>query len=83
MATLIELMLLDEEGFRRRLPDLARTHQLRSVDPQPAEESPADVFRDIDGVELDSLTQFERGYAARMARLGTVPLGLTLTGPAY
>lgn len=87
MATLrdalIELMLLDEEGFRRRLPDLARTHQLRSVDPQPAEESPADVLRDIDGVEPDSLTPFEQGYVARMARLGTVPLGLTLTGPAY
>lgn len=80
---LVETMLLSEEGFRRQLPDLVETHQLRSVDPEPADESPADILRDLDGVEPGSVTPFEREYIAKMVRLGTAPLGLTLTGPAY
>jgi PAS domain S-box-containing protein len=78
----IEVMLLDEEGFRRRLPDIVESHQLRSVDPEPVDEPPA-ILRNRDEVEPGSVTPFERGYIAKMSRLGTAPLGLTLTGPAY
>ncbi|RLM34841.1 PAS domain-containing protein [Haloarcula sp. Atlit-120R] len=80
---LIETMLLDEEQFRRRLPDLVETHQLRTVGPDHAEDSPADIIRSLDGFETSSVTSFEREYIAKMVRLGTGPLGLTLTGPAY
>lgn len=87
MATLrdavIEAMLLDETGFRRRLPDLVETHQLRSVDPEPADEPPAAVLQNLNGIESELVTPFERGYIVKMARLGAAPLGLTLTGPAY
>lgn len=80
---LIETMLLDEEQFRRRLPDLVDTHQLQDVDLDYASESPPDVLRDLDAFETGSVTPFEREYIAKMVLLGTVPLGLTLTGPAY
>ncbi|WP_434531787.1 PAS domain-containing protein [Haloarcula sp. NS06] len=80
---LIETMLLDEEQFRRRLPDLVETHNLQSVDPEPADESPAALLQDFKGFEPTSVTGFEREYIAKMVRLGTIPLGLTLTGPAY
>ncbi len=80
---LIETMLLDEEQFRRRLPDLVDTHQLRTVDPDHAGDSPAGIIRALDGFETGSVTPFERGYIAKMVRLGTAPLGLALTGPAY
>ncbi|AEM59158.1 histidine kinase (plasmid) [Haloarcula hispanica N601] len=80
---LIETMLLDEERFRRRLPDLVETHKLRSVDPDPTGESPADILQNIDALNPDSVTPFERKIIAKIVRLGTAPLGLTLTGPAY
>ncbi|EMA26502.1 PAS domain-containing protein [Haloarcula argentinensis] len=80
---LIETMLLDEERFRQRLPDLVETHQLRSVDPYPGDESPADILQNLDALKPSSVTPFERETIAKLARLGTAPLGLTLTGPAY
>ncbi|KAA9404380.1 PAS domain-containing protein [Haloarcula sp. CBA1131] len=80
---LIETMLLDDERFRQRLPGLVETHQLRTVDPHPADESPADIFQNLDALKLGSVTAFERKIIRKMVRLGTAPLGLTLTGPAY
>ncbi|KAA9396166.1 PAS domain-containing protein [Haloarcula sp. CBA1130] len=80
---LVEVMLLDEAGFRRRLPGLVDTHQLRSVGPKPVDRSVTARLRDLDGFEPRSVTEFERERIARMACLDTVPLGLTLTGPAY
>ncbi|EMA11149.1 PAS domain-containing protein [Haloarcula marismortui] len=80
---LIDCMLLDEERFCRRLPDIVETHNLQSVDLELADESPTDILQDLDGFEPSSVTAFERERIARMVRLGTVPLGLTLTGPAY
>ena len=80
---LIETMLLDGQRFRRRLPDLVETHQLQIVDLDPTGESPADLFQPLEAFEPGSVTPFERGYIAKMVRLGTAPLGLTLTGPAY
>ena len=80
---LIETMLLDEEQFRRQLPDLVETHQLRNVDPDPADESPADILQSLGALKSGSVTPFERKTIAKMVRLGTAPLGLTLTGPAY
>lgn len=80
---LIEIMLLDEAGFRRQFPALVETHQLQSVDPESADRSSTARLRDLDGFEPGSVTAFERERIARMACLGTAPLGLTLTGPAY
>jgi len=80
---LIETMLLDEAQFRRQLPDLVETHQLRNVDPDPADESPADILQSLGALKSGSVTPFERKTIAKMVRLGTAPLGLTLTGPAY
>ncbi|EMA09854.1 sensor histidine kinase [Haloarcula vallismortis ATCC 29715] len=80
---LIETMLLEEKQFRRQLPDLVETHQLRNVDSDTADESPTDILQSLDALTSGSVTPFERKTIRKMVRLGMAPLGLTLTGPAY
>lgn len=82
---LIDLLSLDAPAFRDRLPAVLDRHGLSPAGaggPALVDRGP-DAVAGLDHLADEDLSDFERDLVSRLRLLNGVPLGVTLTGPAY
>lgn len=76
---IIDCLQCDRATYQSRLKDIARNHELTTVDP----DTPVDAHDLPSELSTADLTSYERHMVQRIRQLDRVPLGLTISGPAY